>query len=211
MAHFRPPYGVQRPSGRLSGHAVSRVPDKIVTTTTSGGVTLRGAGPEDLVAARAMHRRCSPTALALRYPGGAGEADRYLRHLFDPRHGRTVAACAPQGELAGLGHLLWDGHEAEAALLVADGWQRRGVGTALLRRLVRVAAYARCEAVYAITTPANTAAVATMATAARGTGLPLERQSSGETLVLTLRLVPDPHLTAGAVPGGLPTTTTAHI
>ncbi|MET7749391.1 GNAT family N-acetyltransferase [Micromonospora sp. NPDC005367] len=34
-------------------------------------------------------------------------------------------------------NLLGEGDEAEVALLVRDDWQRRGLGSALLRRLVR--------------------------------------------------------------------------
>ena len=54
-----------------------------------------------------------------------------------------------------LGHLLWDGEEAEVALLVQDGWQRRGVGGALLARLVDAARRARTESVYAVTRACN--------------------------------------------------------
>src|SRR4051812_25918290 len=98
MAHFRLP-------GRGSG----RGPVRCSAAADPSGVVLRDAGPGDLHAACALHRSCTPATLNLRYPGGAGEADRYLGHLLDPRHGRAVAAWTAWGELVGLGHLLWDG------------------------------------------------------------------------------------------------------
>jgi GNAT superfamily N-acetyltransferase len=154
-------------------------------------VTLRAAGPADAPAAREMHRRCSAATLTRRYPGPADEADRYLGHLLDARHGHSLAAVAPDGSLVGLGHLLRDGDEAEVALLVEDAWQRHGVGTAVLRELVGLAVREGREAVYAVTDTANTAMIATM----RATGLPLEQWPEEHgTLVLSASL---------AVPHGL--------
>jgi GNAT superfamily N-acetyltransferase len=158
-------------------------------------VVLRGAGPGDARAVRALHRRCSPRTLASRYRGPAGEAAGYLGHLLDPRHGRAVAVEGPSGELVGLGHLLWDGDEAEVALLVADAWQRRGVGSALLRRLLTMAAEARREVVYAVSQASNAGMIAAM----RGTGLPLDHHLDQDTLVLAVRLATSP-VGAAALP-----------
>ncbi len=93
---------------------------------------------------------------------------------------------SPAGELVALGHLLWDGDETEAALLVEDAWQRRGIGAALLRRLTDMAREARCESVYAVTRSSNTGMVAAM----RGLGLPLDYQIEEGTLVVTAALAP---------------------
>jgi GNAT superfamily N-acetyltransferase len=170
----------------------------VIVEVVGGRVmVLRGAGPDDVRAARALHRRCSPRTLASRYRGPVGEADRYLGHLLDPRHGRAVAVEGDSGELVGLGHLMWDGDEAEVALLVADAWQRRGVGSVLLRRLLEMAAEARREVVYAVTEASNAGMIAAM----RGTGLPLDHHLDEGTLVLAVRLMSLP-VGAAALPVG---------
>ncbi|MER5888421.1 GNAT family N-acetyltransferase [Streptomyces sp. NPDC001941] len=163
-----------------------RVPNgqHVLTLPEGNEITLRRADQSDLVAARAMHDRCSERTLGLRYHGPVGDADRYLSHLLSPRFGRTLAVQTASGRLVGLGHLLWDGDETEVALLIEDDWQRRGIGAELLRRLVEMAVEARCESVYAVTQSSNTGMVAAM----RGLNLPLDYQIEEGTLVITARL-----------------------
>ncbi|MGW0550185.1 GNAT family N-acetyltransferase [Streptomyces altiplanensis] len=163
-----------------------RIPrgEQVLTLPEGNEITVRRAGPDDLEAARAMHDRCGDRTLRLRYHGPVGDADRYLGHLLSPRFGRTLAASTASGRLVGLGHLLWDGDETEVALLVEDAWQRRGIGSELLGRLVALAAEAGCESVYAVTQSSNTGMVAAM----RGLGLPLDYQIEEGTLVVTARL-----------------------
>ncbi|GAA4337131.1 GNAT family N-acetyltransferase [Streptomyces venetus] len=156
----------------------------VFTLAEGSDITVRRADTRDLEAARAMHERCSPRTLKLRYHGPVGDADRYLNHLLSPRYGRTLAVQTASGRIVGLGHLLWDGDETEIALLVEDAWQRRGVGAELLSRLVALAVEARCSSVYAVTQASNTGMVAAM----RGLGLPLDYQVEEGTLVITARL-----------------------
>jgi GNAT superfamily N-acetyltransferase len=165
-----------------------RVPRRheVLTLPEGNEIIVRRADTRDLDAARAMHQRCSPETLALRYHGPVGNADRYLDHLLSPRFGRTLAAHTASGRLVALGHLLWDGDETEIALLVEDEWQRRGIGGELLRRLVAMAAETRCGCVYAVTQSANTGMVAAM----RSLELPLDYQIEEGTLVITARLSP---------------------
>ncbi|MEU6814266.1 GNAT family N-acetyltransferase [Streptomyces sp. NPDC046860] len=158
----------------------------VLTLPEGNAITVRRVDTGDLDAARAMHERCSERTLDLRYHGPVRDADRYLDHLLSPRFGRTIAAHTASGRLVALGHLLWDGEETEVALLVEDDWQRRGVGTELLERLVRMAVEAGCASVYAVTRSANTGMVAAM----RGLGLPLDYQVEEGTLVITARLAP---------------------
>ncbi|MGK5627516.1 GNAT family N-acetyltransferase [Streptomyces sp. URMC 123] len=171
-----------------------RVPrGREVTTLPEGNeITVRRADIRDLAAARAMHERCSAATLGLRYHGPVGDADRYLRHLLSPRFGRTLTVQTASGRLVALGHLLWDGDETEIALLVEDEWQRRGVGSELLRRLIALAVETGCDSVYAVTRAANTGMVAAM----RGLGLPLDYQIEEGTLVITARLAAEPARTA---------------
>ncbi|MFE9458679.1 GNAT family N-acetyltransferase [Streptomyces californicus] len=175
-----------------------RVPrGKDVLTLPEGDeITVRRADRGDLAAARAMHDRCSPDTLGLRYHGPVKDADRYLDHLLSPRFGRTLAVRTASGKVVALGHLLWDGDETEVALLVEDEWQRRGIGSELLARLVAMAGEAGCDSVYAVTQSRNTGMVAAM----RALELPLDYQIEEGTLVITARLTPRP-----AAPSAAPT------
>ncbi|MEU2395303.1 GNAT family N-acetyltransferase [Streptomyces sp. NPDC007369] len=177
-----------------------RIPRRqdVLTLPEGNDLTVRRADRADLPAARAMHDRCSKRTLGLRYHGPVADADRYLDHLLSPRFGRTLAATTASGKLVALGHLLWDGDETEVALLIEDDWQRRGIGSELLRRLVAMAVEAGCESVYAVTQSSNTGMVAAM----RGLGLPLDYLVEEGTLVITARLGKAP---AGSpLPYGLP-------
>ncbi|MET9766625.1 GNAT family N-acetyltransferase [Streptomyces sp. NPDC006415] len=163
-----------------------RVPrsEDVLTLPEGNEITVRRADRSDLAAARAMHDRCSQDTLGLRYHGPVADADRYLDHLLSPRFGRTLAVQTASGKLVALGHLLWDGDETEVALLVEDDWQRRGIGSELLRRLVALAEEAGCDSVYAVTQSRNTGMVAAM----RALELPLDYQIEEGTLVITARL-----------------------
>ncbi|WP_202435043.1 MULTISPECIES: GNAT family N-acetyltransferase [unclassified Streptomyces] len=167
-----------------------RVPrsEDVLTLPEGNEITVRRADGEDLAAARAMHDRCSERTLGLRYHGPVRDADRYLDHLLNPRFGRTLTVQTASGRLVALGHLLWDGDETEVALLVEDDWQRRGIGSELLGRLVAMAAEAGCESVYAVTQAHNTGMVAAM----RALSLPLDYQIEEGTLVITARLTASP-------------------
>ncbi|MFC9296781.1 GNAT family N-acetyltransferase [Streptomyces sp. NPDC057011] len=165
------------------GPRVPRSQD-VLTLPEGNEITVRRADGSDQAAARAMHDRCSERTLSLRYHGPVADADRYLGHLLSPRFGRTLAATTASGRLVALGHLLWDGDETEVALLIEDDWQRRGIGSELLRRLVSMAVEAGCDSVYAVTQASNTGMVAAM----RGLGLPLDYQIEEGTLVITARL-----------------------
>ncbi|MDQ0963479.1 GNAT superfamily N-acetyltransferase [Streptomyces sp. B4I13] len=163
-----------------------RVPrgQDVLTLSEGEDITVRRADTGDVTAAKDMHERCSARTLRMRYHGPVGDADRYLNHLLSPRFGRALAAQTRSGRIVGLGHLLWDGDETEVALLVEDGWQRRGIGAELLGRLVAMAGEAGCGSVYAVTQASNTGMVAAM----RGLGLPLDYQIEEGTLVVTARL-----------------------
>ncbi|WP_103513144.1 GNAT family N-acetyltransferase [Streptomyces sp. SM13] len=166
-----------------------RVPrsEDVLTLPEGNEITVRRADRGDLAAARAMHDRCSQRTLGLRYHGPVQDADRYLDHLLSPRFGRTLAVQTASGKLVALGHLLWDGDETEVALLVEDDWQRRGIGSELLGRLVALAVEAGCDSVYAVTQSHNTGMVAAM----RALELPLDYQIEEGTLVITARLTPE--------------------
>jgi GNAT superfamily N-acetyltransferase len=101
-------------------------------------LTLRRGGAADLAAVRAMHDRCSPETLLQRYLAGASApSDPQLARLLVPARGCSLLVVADQ--VVGVASLIGEGVQAELALLVEDAWQRRGIGTALLRRAVTIA------------------------------------------------------------------------
>lgn len=174
----------------LDARLGARAPADRGTRTLAAGdeLTVRRAGPGDHAAALAMHARCSPATLNRRYHGPVEDADRYLGHLLTPRFGRSLAVETASGRLVALGHLLWDGEENEVALLVEDAWQRRGIGSALLRGLVELAAEAGRSSVYAVTRATNPGVAGIM----RELGLPLDYQVEDGTLVVTAALPASP-------------------
>ncbi|MGW6917312.1 GNAT family N-acetyltransferase [Kitasatospora sp. NPDC054939] len=163
-----------------------RVPDVRSRLTLPAGtsLTVRRADAGDKAAALAMHGRCSPDTLRKRYHGPVRDADRYLDHLLDARHGQTLAVEAADGRLVALGHLMWDDDGAEVAVLVEDAWQRRGLGLDLMRRMSALALEAGVETVYAITQSSNSGLIATM----RKLAAPLDYQVEEGTLVITAHL-----------------------
>ncbi|BFV60555.1 GNAT family N-acetyltransferase [Kitasatospora sp. CMC57] len=167
----------------LLGPRVPKVEARL-TLPAGADLTVRRADPEDKAAALAMHGRCSSDALRKRYHGPLRDADRYLDHLLDPRHGQTLAAETPDGRIVALAHLMWDDDSAEIALLVEDAWQRRGLGVDLLRRMAALALEAGTPTVYAVTHASNTGLISTM----RRLSAPLDYQVEDGTLVITAHL-----------------------
>ncbi|MFE4518395.1 GNAT family N-acetyltransferase [Kitasatospora sp. NPDC056783] len=183
------------PAGRAAGPG----PEGTSRLSLPDGTELlvRPAGPADRTAALAMHGRCSPASLRLRYHGPVRDAGRYLDHLLDPRHGRSLVVTAPDGRIVALGHLMWDDDEAELAVLVEDAWQRHGLGLALLRRLSAAARTSGVRTVYAVTQGGNTGLIATM----RRLGAPLDFHAEDGTLVITATLAAEETAGCGHRPG----------
>ncbi|BCL16466.1 GNAT family N-acetyltransferase [Micromonospora sagamiensis] len=123
---------------------VARRAAEQVTLVLPDGTELgvRPAGPDDLPAVGRLHERCSARSLHGRYLSGAGSpSPERLRRLLDPTRGTTLVATETDAagsaeSVVAMANLLGEGDQAEAALLVADDRQRRGLGGALLRRLV---------------------------------------------------------------------------
>jgi GNAT superfamily N-acetyltransferase len=89
-----------------------------------------------------MHERCGSRTLFLRYfSGTGGPSQARLQRLLSPRRGAAlVAEAVHSGQIVALGNLVGEGELSEAAVLVEDAWQRKGIGTAVLRRMVAAAA-----------------------------------------------------------------------
>jgi N-acetylglutamate synthase-like GNAT family acetyltransferase len=147
-------------------------------------VTLRRARHSDLEAVADMHARCSPTALYRRYLVGTPSVPKaHLERLLAAERGRALLAEADSRVVA-LANLMWDGSEAEVGLLVEDAWQRRGLGTVLLRQLVEAARNADVTTIYALTLADNMPMIRTMARLS----LPIKHDYADGVLTLTARL-----------------------
>ena len=125
-------------------------------------LVLRQATKDDVAAVRDLHDNCSPETLRRRYLSGGVPADSRLRRLLEPPGGVTLVAVAPGGAVVAMANLLTEGDLGEIALLVDDDWQRRGLGTTLLRRLRARAEQAGIAALVAHTGADNVAMLRTL-------------------------------------------------
>jgi GNAT superfamily N-acetyltransferase len=152
-------------------------------------LAVRLAGPEDLDAVRAMHERCSATSRRRRYLGSCDylSTDR-LGRLLAPARGLALAASAGADQIVAVANLVGEGVLAEAAVLVEDGWQRRGIGAALLRRLVTLAADSGCAALVLHTLAENDAMLRTLCRLGRAYTV----DRDGPVVSITLPLQPAP-------------------
>lgn len=128
-------------------------------------VRIRAGGYGDAGHVAALLERCSGPTRQRRFMATTGSLPAgWLLRLASPPNGFSVLAFAGTGtgtgELIGMAQCLpYDGDSRspweefcchEIGLLVADGWQRRGVGTQLMLSLVRQAAAARVDELVAI-------------------------------------------------------------
>ncbi|SCF38753.1 GNAT family N-acetyltransferase [Micromonospora mirobrigensis] len=174
----------------LSAAVARRDADRVTLVLPDGAeVMVRPATAEDLPAVVELHERCSPRSRQRRYLGGAATpSPARLRRLLDPARGLTLLATAGSGGAAepvvAMANLLGEGDEAEAALLVRDDWQRRGLGTALLRRLLGHADRAGYAALVLHVQADNTPMLRTL----RRLGRPASTDRDGSLLTLTVPL-----------------------
>jgi GNAT superfamily N-acetyltransferase len=164
----------------LSG-ALLRASDTQTTLLLPSGdeLLIRAATADDTEAVRRLHARCSGPGRAARYPGGV-PSDTRLRRQLEPIGGLTLLAVHDDQAVA-TATLLAEGDLGEAALLVEDAWQRRGVGTALLRRLVTWAGRGGFAAVAVHVAADNIAMLRTLRRLSAG---PADRDGSMLTVTL---------------------------
>ncbi len=177
-------------------------------------VAVRLAGVEDLDAVRAMHDRCSATTRRHRYLGLASTpSGARLGRLLAPRRGFTLlafvgddraAAGVPGGDrVVAMANLVGEGVLGEAAVLVEECWQRRGIGTALVRRLITLATASGYAALDLHSYAENTVMLRTLCRLAHP--YTVERDGAVVSITLPLRpalaTAPPP---AAATPAGSP-------
>ena len=163
-------------------------------------LNVRPAGPEDTEGILGLHADCSPRSRYRRYLSGPDEpeASRVTRMLSTTKGLTLIAERESEPRIVAMANLVYEGTEAEVALLVADAYQRRGVGTALLRRAVRLAVGAGVEALHAHVHADNAAMLATMGRLAR----PLRVGADGKFLTLSADLRPPAEPAAEASEAG---------
>ncbi|MGH3980187.1 MAG: GNAT family N-acetyltransferase [Pseudonocardiaceae bacterium] len=124
--------------------SVTAATDPRALLTDGSQVVLRPATAADEPLVAALHARCSPHTRSLRLLASTPRLSQpVLRELVapdGPGAAALLAVTVDGGSAAGLADLRPSGAGgAEIGLLVEDAWQRRGVGTALARRLVELA------------------------------------------------------------------------
>jgi GNAT superfamily N-acetyltransferase len=153
-------------------------------------LVLRRAVAADVDEVAALHERCSPESLHRRYLSGTrGPSWSQLARLLEPHRGYALVATDSDGRVVALANLIGEGDIAEAAVLVEDGWQRRGVGTALLRRLVSLARPAEFAAVVLHTHAQNTPMLRTVRRVADVLSVDPAYDRDGAIVTITLALV----------------------
>ncbi|NES12978.1 MULTISPECIES: GNAT family N-acetyltransferase [Micromonospora] len=178
----------------LAATVARRDADRVTLVLPDGAeVLVRPATVEDVTAVVELHASCSARSRQRRYLGGAAcPSPARLRRLLEPAQGLTLVATAGSGgeaaPVVAMANLLGEGDEAEAALLVRDDWQRRGLGTALLRRLLGHAERTGYAAVLLHVQAENTP----MLRAVRRLDRPTSVGRDGSVLTVTVPLVARP-------------------
>lgn len=132
------------PSEPMTGFPPRRSPDEplLVELRDGSRALLRPIAPEDKALVADAFARLSPASRRRRFLGPAdrltGEDLAYLTEVDHRRHDALIALDAATGEALGEARYVrtpGHGETAEVAVAVADGWQGRGLATALLTRL----------------------------------------------------------------------------
>ncbi len=107
-------------------------------------MTLRPLRPDDRDIELAFVSGLSPETRQNRLLGGAKAITReYIESLVNVDYSRemAIAATAMLGAetLLGVARYVREGPDAEFAIVIADAWQGRGIGSRLLKKLIEVA------------------------------------------------------------------------
>jgi RimJ/RimL family protein N-acetyltransferase len=123
--------------------AAGRAMEQPVTTPSGAEFLVRPLRPDDVGELAAGFGRLSARARYQRFLTGTPNLSAaqlaYLTQIDHHDHEALVAVTPATGEIIGVARFVRSRSRpdsAEIAVTIADEWQRRGVGTELLRRLV---------------------------------------------------------------------------
>lgn len=158
-----------------------------IETIKGGTVWIRLARPEDAGSVADMHERISERSRYQRYFATTAWRELQMQRLSGGHPGDTLVAQSIDGQVVALGNVfpLTEGSSAaEVALLVEDAFQGRGLGGALLDRMIQVAAELGFTEVVADVLVDNRG----MQHLLEATGLPWFSQSSNGVRTMRARL-----------------------
>lgn len=142
------------PAGRAGTDARS--------TPATGEPTLRRGGAADADAVVVLHERCSAETVYRRYHAPMPRVNaRFARSLLCPGDGMSMVVTV-DGAVVALGMLATGPSGPELGLMVEDRWQRRGLGSRLLRALAEEAADRGMETLTCLVQPDNDAVLHTI-------------------------------------------------
>ncbi len=107
-------------------------------------VTLRPAHPQDVLRIEEFYKALSDASHNFRW-GRFVKSEEYLKYLkeactaeYDQK--MTIVAQTKEGKLIGVGELINDGEkQAEVALIIADAYQKQGLGNQMIGQLIAIA------------------------------------------------------------------------
>jgi acetyltransferase len=183
------------PVKKLPRPAIRPYPTQYMSTTqlaNKAPVVIRPIRPEDEPLMVKFHETLSEESVYHRYFSALKLSQRIaherLTRICFNDYDREIALVAEytdpktsRREILGVGRLskVHGANEAEFALVVSDRWQKQGLGTELLKRLVQVGREEKLERISATIMADNHA----MQHISRKIGFKLERQASGHDFV----------------------------
>ncbi len=164
-------HGLNVTEDKLPAIAIRPYPAQYISqwkTKNGTPVTIRPIRPEDEPLMVKFHQALSEESVYQRYFSSLKLTDRIAHERltricfndYDREIALVVERKSPKDddrEILGVGRLskLHGRDEAELALLVSDRWQRQGLGTELLKRLVQVGRAEKLSRVSAVILPNN--------------------------------------------------------
>ncbi len=162
-------------------------PSSLVTLRDGSALALRPVAPHDEVPLRDFLEGVSPESLRRRF-FGTPDLARTARSLVDgcgaADFGLVVHAPSTSTIVAHAGCFRIDASRAEAAFLVTDSWQGRGLGALLLSRLAQGAEQRGVATLVAEVLPGNRAMIAVF----ERSGYPVEVRSDAHGVEVQIDL-----------------------
>jgi len=122
-----------------------------IESATHGRPGLATLEPSDHELVERLFRRLSPQSVYRRFFSPSPRPDQFVASVLrTDHHDREAVAATDGGEVVGVAQYvrLGGSREADMAIVVADDWQRQGIGTRLVAAL---AERARAEGITAFT------------------------------------------------------------